>query len=305
MNFLKLIRYKNLLLILGTQCLVHFGFLKALGLPVALDAAHFFILSLATILIAAAGYVINDIEDVDIDRINRPKTRLIPIKITEKTAFNYYLLLNILGVGIGYYLSLVTENSAYAAIFVFISALLYGYATFLKHIPVLGNILVSLMVASCIAVVVVFDFSTLITQYGAELTNPISVLRDYAIFAFMLNFLREIVKDIEDVEGDHSQGIKSLPIILGRQRTAQLSSVLALIFTAVLIVYIFTYLYGNRITTGYLLFVVGGSLLFFAVKAWVADTKLDFKKLSFYLKIIMVLGVLSLGVLSLSLRYAI
>lgn len=268
----------------------------------ALDAAHFFMLALATVLIAAAGYVINDLEDVAVDRINRPKTRLIPIKITEKKAFNYYLLLNVAGVGLGYYLSLVTENSAYAAIFIFISALLYGYATFLKHIPILGNILVSLMVAACIVIVVVFDFSTLITQFGAQLTNPISVLRDYAIFAFMLNFLREIVKDIEDVEGDRSQGINSLPIMLGRERTAKLSSVLALIYTAILIAYIFTFLYGNLITTGYLLFIVGGGLLFFAVKAWAADSKTDYAKLSLYLKIIMILGVLSLGVLSLTLQ---
>ena len=304
MNFLNLIRYKNLLLILGTQCLVHFGFFKALDLPVALDTLHFFMLSLATMLIAAAGYVINDIEDVAIDRINRPKTRLIPIKISEKTAFNYYLLLNILGVGLGYYASLVTQNSAYAAIFVFISALLYGYATFLKHIPVLGNILVSLMVASAIGIVVVFDFSALIAHFGPQLTNPISVVRDYAIFAFMLNFLREIVKDIEDVEGDHAQGIKSLPIILGRQRTAKISSVIALIYISILVVYIFKYLYGNLVTTGYLLFAVGGPLLFFAVKAWGAYSKIDFTKLSAYLKIIMVLGILSLAVLTLSLRYA-
>ncbi|MGB3775028.1 MAG: prenyltransferase, partial [Leeuwenhoekiella sp.] len=89
MHFLHLIRYKNLLLLLLTQMLVHFGFLKALEIPVALSNGEFFMLALATLCIAAAGYVINDIEDVEIDRINRPEKRLIPLKITEKKAFNY------------------------------------------------------------------------------------------------------------------------------------------------------------------------------------------------------------------------
>ncbi|WP_031425913.1 geranylgeranylglycerol-phosphate geranylgeranyltransferase [Flavimarina sp. Hel_I_48] len=304
MHFLNLIRYKNLLLLLLTQVLVHFGFLKALDFPVALSTLDFFILVMATLCIAAAGYVINDIEDVEIDRINRPKKRLIPLKITEKRAFNYYLALNIAGVGLGYYLSVQSGNSAYAAFFVFISALLYSYATFLKRILLVGNILVSILVASAILIVVIFDLSALVSTYGPSLSNPVSVLRDYAIFAFLLNVLREIVKDLEDMDGDHAHGLSSLPIVLGRVRTAKITSVVALGYIALLVVYIYFYLYTNAITTAYLLFVVGGSLLFFAIKAWAATSKKDFARLSLYLKISMVLGIFSLGVLSLSLLYA-
>jgi len=304
LHFLNLIRYKNLLLLLCTQVLVHFGFLKALHIPVALSTGSFFILALATICIAAAGYVINDLEDVEIDRINRPKKRLIPLKITGKRAFNYYLALNIAGVGLGYFLSLNYGNSAYAAFFVFISALLYSYATFLKRMLLIGNILVSLLVASAIIIVVIFDLSPLVSTFGPSLTNPISVLRDYAIFAFLLNFLREIVKDLEDMDGDHANAVSSLPIILGRTRTVKIAGVIALIYIALLVIYIYFYLYTNVITTAYLLFIVGGSLLFFAIKAWSATSKKDFAQLSLYLKISMVLGVFSLGVLSLTLFYA-
>ncbi|HEA29321.1 MAG TPA: prenyltransferase [Leeuwenhoekiella sp.] len=304
MHFFNLIRYKNLLLLLLTQCLVHFGFLKALDIPVALSTGEFLLLAAATLCIAAAGYIINDIEDVETDLINRPEKRLIPLKITEKRAFNYYLALNIAGVGLGYFLSLQSGNSAYAAFFVFISALLYSYATFLKQILLLGNILVSVLVASAILIVVIFDLSSMVTGYGPSLTNPISVLRDYAIFAFMLNFLREIVKDIEDMDGDHAYGLQSLPIILGRGRTAKIVSILAIVYIAVLVVYIYLFLYTNPVTTAYLLFVVAGSLLFFAIKAWAATSKKDFNRLSGYLKISMLLGIFSLGVLSLSLLYA-
>ncbi|MGB3776098.1 MAG: geranylgeranylglycerol-phosphate geranylgeranyltransferase, partial [Leeuwenhoekiella sp.] len=254
--------------------------------------------------IAAAGYVINDIEDVEIDRINRPEKRLIPLKITEKKAFNYYLGLNILGVGLGYFLSLQTGNTAYAAFFVFISALLYSYATFLKQIVLVGNILVSLLVSSSILIVVIFDLSSLVATYGPTLSNSISVLRDYAIFAFMLNFLREIIKDIEDTDGDYANGLKSLPILLGRVRTAKICSILAIVYIATLVLYIYSYLYTNVLTTAYLLFVCGGFLMFFAIKAWAATSKKDFSQLSRYLKISMVLGVFSLGILTLSLIYA-
>lgn len=304
MHFLNLIRYKNLLLLLITQMLVHFGFLKALDIPVALSTGAFFMLAAASLCIAAAGYIINDIEDVEIDRINRPEKRLIPLKITEKRAFNYYLALNIVGVGLGYLLSLQSGNSGYAAFFVFISALLYSYATFLKQILLVGNILVSLLVASSILLVVIFDLSPIVTSYGPSLTNPISVLRDYAIFAFMLNLLREIVKDIEDMDGDHAYGLQSLPIIFGRVRTARSMSILALLYIAILVVYIYYFLYTNPITTAYLLFIVAGSLLFFAIKAWAANSKKDFSRLSQYLKISMLFGIFSLGVLSLSLLYA-
>ncbi len=284
--------------------LVHFGFLKALDIPVALSTGEFFMLALASLCIAAAGYIINDIEDVEIDRINRPEKRLIPLKITEKRAFNYYLALNIAGVGCGYFLSLQSGNSAYAAFFVFISALLYSYATFLKQILLVGNILISVLVASAILIVVIFDLSPLVTSYGPSLTNPISVLRDYAIFAFLLNLLREIVKDIEDMDGDHAYGLQSLPIILGRVRTAKIMSILAIVYIALLVVYIYSFLYTNPVTTAYLLFVVASSLLFFAIKAWTATSKKDFSRLSKYLKISMLFGIFSLGVLSLSLLYA-
>ena len=89
-----------MLLIALTQILVHYGFLKALNLPTALSDLNFFILSLATLFIAAAGYIINDIQDVAIDRINKPNKTFIPAPFSQNSAFNYYLVLNISGVGL-------------------------------------------------------------------------------------------------------------------------------------------------------------------------------------------------------------
>ena len=304
MNFLKLIRYKNLILILFTQCLIHQGFLGGLAIPRALNHFHFFLLVSATLCIAAAGYIINDIYDIEIDRINKPGKSFIPKIFSEQQAFNFYFILNILGVGLGFYLSYSINLSGFALIFVLISALLYVYASFLKRIVLISNLLVSALVASSIFIIIPFDLLPILNRYPNELANPISVLRDYAIFALLLNFLREIIKDIEDLQGDYNNGIQSLPIILGRERTSKVVSIMGIISIFILISYIYKFTYTNVIISGYLLFAIGGSLLYFSIKAWSADSKKDFSHLSFILKIIMILGILSLAVLTLSIKYA-
>tara|TARA_R110002020_G_scaffold425090_2_gene634521 strand:+ start:1553 stop:2470 length:918 start_codon:yes stop_codon:yes gene_type:complete len=304
LNFLKLIRYKNLILILFTQCLIHQGFLGGLGIPVALSHFDFYLLVSATIFLAAAGYIINDIYDIEIDRINKPDKSFIPKIFSEKQAFNFYFILNILGVGLGFYLSYSMNLSGFALIFVLISALLYVYASFLKRIVLIGNLLISALVASSIFIIIPFDLLPILDRYPNELANPISVLRDYAVFAFILNFLREIIKDIEDLQGDYNNGIQSLPILLGRGRTSKIVAVLGIISIFILISYIYKYTYTNVLISGYLLFVIGGSLLYFSIKAWSADSKKNFAHLSFILKIIMLLGIFSLAVLTLSIKYA-
>ncbi|MEE3245223.1 MAG: UbiA family prenyltransferase, partial [Bacteroidota bacterium] len=210
-----------MLLIALTQILVHYGFLKALGLPTALSDLNFFILSLATLFIAAAGYIINDIQDVAIDRINKPNKTFIPSPFSQNSAFNYYLVLNISGVGLGFLLSYQMGFGNFATLFVLISALLYVYANFLKRVLLIGNLIVSAIVASAIGIVMVFDTIPVLQGNEQQLVNPLSVLKDYAVFALMLNFHREIVKDIEDANGDYAAGIQSFPILLGLERTSK------------------------------------------------------------------------------------
>lgn len=302
MDFLRLIRYKNLILLLFTQCLIHQGFLLALGIPVVLSPFQFFLLASATICIAAAGYIINDIYDIQADSINKPARSYIPSKYSQNRALNLFLILNTVGVGLGFWLSYSIDKSSFAVIFVLVSALLYVYAVFLKGIPVLGNLVISFLVAISILIVVIFDLIPLLQIYGRQYTAAIEVLRDYAIFAFLLNFLREIVKDIEDVDGDHAAGITTLPILLGRSRTAKITSVLGILYIFLLLGYIYLFLKENILTAVYLLVAVCLPLLFFSIQAWSAEKPQRFSQLSFYLKIIMVLGILSLAVLSISLK---
>jgi len=114
MNFLRLIRYQNLIMLALMQLILHFGFLKK-QLPVlALSDWQFLLLVLSTICIAGGGYLINDVFDKSIDKINKPEKVIIDKHISETTAYNYYIALNIIGIGIGYYLSSYIGKSSFS-----------------------------------------------------------------------------------------------------------------------------------------------------------------------------------------------
>jgi len=286
-----------------TQVLVHYGFLRALQLPTALSDFYFWVLVMATLCIAAAGYIINDINDVESDRINKPKKTYIPKPLSENFAFNTYLVLNIIGVGLGFLMSWQLGLSNYATVFVLISALLYVYSNFLKRVILVGNLVVSIAVASSIFILIIYDMLPLLNTYREELVTPISILRDYGVFALMLNFLREIVKDIQDANGDYAVGIKSLPIVMGLERTAKLTGYIAVIYIFTILGYIYVYLQSNVLTSIYLVAAVIVPLVFFCIKARYADKQQHYAYLSKLLKIIMLMGILSLGVLTLTLKF--
>ena len=193
--------------------------------------------------------------------------------------------------------------SNYATVFVLISALLYVYSNFLKRVILVGNLVVSIAVASSIFILIIYDMLPLLNTYREELVTPISILRDYGIFALMLNFLREIVKDIQDANGDYAVGIKSLPIVLGLERTAKLTGYIAVIYIFTILGYIYVYLQSNVLTSIYLVAAVIVPLVFFCIKARYADKQQHYAYLSKLLKIIMLMGILSLGVLTLTLKF--
>ncbi|MFI8380164.1 geranylgeranylglycerol-phosphate geranylgeranyltransferase [Leeuwenhoekiella sp. NPDC079379] len=303
MTFLKLIRYKNLLLIILTQVLVHYGFLKALHLPVLLNHFNFTLLVLATVCIAAAGYIINDLNDVESDLINKPSKTYIPHYFSENFAFNSYLVFNIGGVGLGFLLCNRLGLSNFTTVFVLISALLYVYANFLKRVILIGNLVVSLVVASAIFILLIFDILPFLNSFQKELLTPFSVVRDYGIFSLLLNFLREIVKDIEDANGDYAVGIKSLPIVLGLERTAKIAGYISVVYIFTILGYIYLYVQTNVWLFLYLVSAVIVPLVIFCIKARYADKKKHYAYMSRILKFIMFTGILSLGVLTLTLKF--
>lgn len=297
MKYLKLIRYQNLLLIAFMQLLFRYGFLKFQNIFLSLNDWQYALLVLATVLIAAAGYVINDILDQETDYDNDKGNVIVGKLISEKVAYNLYFVLNITGVGIGYYLASVIHKPSFAGAFIIISATLYMYTTSLKQMLLIGNIVVALLLSFSVIIIGLFDLLPATYEGNqTEMGVMFSILIDYAIFAFIINLIREIVKDMEDVEGDYNNGMSTLPIAIGIGKTSKIVGVLGIIATLILLWYINSNLMSSKLYYAViygLLFVVA-PMIFFVVKVWNAKTKEDFRLLSTVLKWIIFFGILSI-----------
>ncbi|WP_136668328.1 geranylgeranylglycerol-phosphate geranylgeranyltransferase [Flavobacterium sp. H122] len=304
MKYLNLIRYKNLLMIAVMQLTVLYGFLEMQEIPLALAKWQYYLLIIATIFITAGGYIINDIFDQETDAINKPEKRVIGTKISENAAYNLYVGFTLTGVGIGFYLSNVIMRPAFVTVFILCAALLYLYATNLKQIVLLKNIIVSSLLAFSIIIVGLYMIFPA-TDYTNrdQMRTVFSVLIDFSIMAFMINFLREIVKDVEDVKGDYNQGIQTLPIILGINRTLKLVFGLSFIPIVLILFYIYINLFELTYATLYILGFVIGPLLYFAIKIWTADSQKDYKHLSNVLKLVVFFGILAIGVIGINMHY--
>jgi 4-hydroxybenzoate polyprenyltransferase len=306
MKYLKLIRYQNLLLLAFMQLIFRYGFLKFQNIPLALNHFQYGLLVLSTVLIAAAGYIINDILDQETDYDNRPNTILVGKSISEKTAYNLYFALNVIGVGIGFYLSNIIQRPSFTGAFIIISATLYMYATSLKQMLLIGNIIVALLLSFSVLIIGLFDLLPA-TYNGnrAEMGVMFSMLIDYAAFAFIINLIREIVKDMEDVDGDYNQGMTTLPIALGISRTSKVIFGLGIIATLTLFWYINTYLMENSLYYAviYALIFVVSPMIFFLARIWNAKSKAEFHLLSTVLKWVIFFGILSVLVITLNIHF--
>ena len=305
MNFLKLIRYKNLLMLVFMQLIFRYGFLKLQNIPLGLSNFNYCLLILSTVLIAAAGYVVNDIFDQDTDSYNKPKDLIVGRKITEATAYNIYAGLNIAGVLLGFYISYLIGHYNFSTLFVLIAALLYMYATSLKQIAVVGNLVVALLLGVSVLIIGVYDLFPVMMVGNRVAGSLFSVLLDYAIFAFMINFIREIVKDLEDIKGDDANGIRTLAVILGVKKTNYLVAALTLIPIAFLSEYIFKYLVSNNlfVSVFYALAFIIAPLFYFIIKIVTAQEQKEFGQLSLLLKLVLLAGIVSIVVLNLNIQH--
>ena len=281
------------------QLVFFYGFLVLQNIPLGLKDWQFILLVLSTVLIAAAGYVINNIFDQETDNYNKPKDVIVGKNISEKNAYYSYVALNVTGVAIGFYLSNVIGKPGFASLFILIAATLYFYATSLKQMLLIGNIIVALLLSFSVLIIGVFNLYPIVNiENQSILANLFSILIDYSVFAFMINFIREIVKDIEDISGDYNQGMNTLPIFIGKQKTAKIVFVLSFIPLFSILYYIKTYLFPLVYVCIYMLVFVVAPLLFFMVKIWTAESQKQFHNLSTLLKWILFFGILSILIIS-------
>ena len=311
MKFLQLIRYKNLLLIALMQLIIRFGYLEQAiiehkKIPLALFYWQYTLLILSTLLIAAGGYVINDIFDQETDSHNKPKKTLIGTYFSETTAYNIYARLTIAGVACGFILAHSVSHSNLSILFVLIATLLYLYASSLKQIAIVGNILIAFILAFSVIIIGIFDiYPNTFDINQQQMTIAFSILLDYAKFAFMLNLVREIIKDIQDVEGDKLQDMKTLPIIIGIKKSNRIGFTLLLLTTLYIIYYSYVYIFLHNLNYGiiYLLLFVIAPMVFAMNLIWNAEEKKDYKKISTLLKWIILFGILSIWIITYNIKH--
>ncbi len=289
------------------QLIFRYGFFKLQYIPVALALAdwQYILLVLSTLCIAAGGYVINNIHDQATDIHNKPEDVIVGKSISEANAYNIYVGLNIIGVGIGFYLANVIERPNFASVFIIIAATLYMYATSFKQSLLIGNVIVALLTTTSVIIVGIFDLLPATSDDNRSLmTLLFSILLDYAIFTFLINFIREIVKDLQDVDGDYNQGMNTLPIAIGIDRTKKIVFGFTFIPLLTLLWYINNYIFTNNllITTIYGLIFIVCPLIYFMAKILSAKTPQEFKHLSLVLKALLFFGILSVLFISIEMK---
>lgn len=293
--YLKLVRIENLLMIALMQLVIKYTFLNQADILQALSDWKYFLLIIATLSIAAAGYIINDIYDVDVDTINKPNKVYVGTHISEKNAYNLYFALNVIGVGLGFYLSRTVNKPAIAAVFVICSALLYVYSNGLKQIPLVGNAVIATLAAFSILVVGLFNIYPFIFDFNRnEMFSILSVIIDYAVLAFLLHFAREIIKTIEDIEGDKAFEITTVASYFG----IPVSKILTIFTLLGFIGYACYFIYNNIMhmsyVIGYFVILMMLPTLFVIFKTITAKEKADFSFISKLIKFIMLATILSL-----------
>ncbi|POS01166.1 geranylgeranylglycerol-phosphate geranylgeranyltransferase [Flavobacterium croceum] len=304
-HFFKLIRYKNLVMIAFVQLIFRFGYFKLNNIVTGMSNFQYCLLVVATVFIAAAGYVINDIFDQDTDLINKPSKVIVGKYISESSAYNIYVALNIIGVGVGFVLSRMVLQPKFFIIFILIAALLYVYATYLKQTVFLGNLVISFLAAITILIIGVFDiYTTLYEGNKAQMTVLMEILTDYAKFAFVITLIREIVKDIQDYKGDFETGLKTTAVTLGVQNTKYIAFALSILLTLYLGYYTYTYFMNNNLyyATLYMLVFVLSPLILNSIKFFSANDTKTFASISFLYKIIMFFGILSLLIVTFNIK---
>lgn len=268
---LRLVRTPNLIILALTQYLTRIFLVGPSHLwKSAILDYRFFLLVLSNVLIASAGYIINDYYDIKIDTVNKPDRVIIGKIFKRRVAMAAHTVLNFTGIGIGLYLSkYIFLINLFAAVW------LWLYSNRLKRMPLFGNFSIAALTALSIVSVDIYF----------QLFNPHIYV--FAIFALLISLIREIIKDIEDIKGDLRFGCKTFPIIYGIRKT----KVIIYIFLAFLIVTIVGYAFyiDNRTMKWYSILMLFPTLIFI-YKIYYADTKRAYHFLSMYCKLIMLSG---------------
>lgn len=303
--FFKLIRWPNLLIILISLFFMLFLVIRpVLGEEEArfgMSAFQFALLAIATVAIAIGGYIINDIKDQETDAVNKTGKNQVGTVFSQKQAAWLYIIFTIIGIAAGGYLSFSVQKTQYALIFILTAGLLWYYAERYQCQPLVGNLVVAFLSALSFGLAWLFEvFSMQLQPYALpilpenlRLANKLVFI--YMGFAFLASLLREVVKDAEDIEGDEITGCLTFAVSYGINKTRIFALVVNFIgLSSAIFFQYFFYMKAFSILFWYFM-LVDALFIFIFIRLLKTRDKVDFGRLSLWIKILMLSGILSMG----------
>ncbi|MBR5167671.1 MAG: geranylgeranylglycerol-phosphate geranylgeranyltransferase [Salinivirgaceae bacterium] len=309
LNIIKMIRWPNLLMVPFTMCLMRYcivqpmldyQFSPQLGEQISfqLSDGYFAVLVLINMLLGAAGYIINDYFDRHIDRINRPDEVIVGREVPRRAAMVWHIIFDIAALVLAAVFAWHLRMMSIFLLYAMIAGIFWLYSTTYKKQLLIGNLVVALGTATIPLQVGIFEYLTLTRVYGFEM-----MLKDlsfipimcwtggFAFFAFIINMIREIVKDMEDLEGDNNYGCNTLPIAYGMKISKIVVWVLSVICIALLLVCYYFFLH-EPLTLIYLSIFVIAPIVLVMILTAKADEVKHYHRISTIIKVIMLFGVL-------------
>ena len=296
--FLKLIRWPNLVFIVITQLLFYYCVYIPLPLSHSPGIILFYLLIAASVLIAAAGYIINDYFDVQIDAINKPDKVIVDKIIKRRWAIVWHWLLSGAGVVISIYISWCTNVWIIALANFLCTVLLWVYSTTFKKKLLTGNVIIALLTAWVIIVVYFFAGTYAdpgINTISFDYKKLFKLTMLYAGFAFIVSLIREVIKDLEDMEGDRKYHCRTMPIVWGVPVSKVFAGVwIAVAIATLLIVQAYAVISGWWVVAVYGFIFIILPFVFLLQRLSKAATSADYHQLSNLVKAIMLAGILSM-----------
>lgn len=277
----------------------YYSFSKKLTSPV------FGFLVLASVFIAAAGYIINDYFDINIDRVNKPGKMVVAKIIKRRWAIVWHIILTLAGIALSLYVSVKTSYIIVIAN-MGCALLLWVYSTTFKKKLLTGNVIISILTAWVLAVL----YFAVNTVYLNPFSQPQDIITAmnmvfkfgalYAGFAFIISLIREVVKDIEDMEGDARYGCKTMPIVWGVPASKVFVGVwMVVLIGAIGVILIYMLQKGWWLYAAYCFLLIIIPLINILQQFYKAQNAGDYHKISSKIKMVMFAGILSMLLLKL------
>jgi|SRR5690554_2563109 len=312
LQFVKLTRPLNLLIIALTMWLMRYYVLRPMvavnGFELQFSNFNFLLLVLSTVLIAAAGNVINDYFDQRTDRVNKPKDIIVGVHVTRRVAMAVHQLFNLIGLALAVWVAMRIGMWKLSILSFFAAGSLWFYSVQFKRDLIIGNVIIAFLAGLVPLIVGVYEIPLLIKTYGKEVVqfyaqnmpgaNPSDYFRfmlyfilGYSVFAFILNLIREIQKDMADIKGDIKIKARTIPIVYGLKKAKYITAGL-IGFTMIALIFLQQKVVNDRYSLIYLIIAI---LFPLALSLWYnhrAVRRPQFVRAGNFLKLAMLGGIL-------------